>query len=198
MSAQTTTYDVFLSHSLSDAALAQTVERALSEGGLSVFNPMRIDAGSTAQDIVRQELAATTALVVVVSPQHDVSASTAVELGAAMAWNKAIYVVATEPAAARMPEFLRGFPTYPLSRLEDAVGAVRRSMERLSPHEQSILLDIYAQMKLPADRIVGDPATVDQSAREFNSRSRRNVPAERLVQELLRLRKAGSLPRFGR
>src|SRR3990167_2333250 len=113
MSVQTTTYDVFLSYSLVEKPAAELVERALQEAGLDVFDPARIDPASEIHDTLWRALAESAAFVVVVPRERDPASNTAVELGAAMAWHKPIYVVHSERGPVTIPGYLSEYPAYP-------------------------------------------------------------------------------------
>ena len=115
-----------------------------------------------------------------------------------MAWHKPVYVVHTESGNVRLPEYLGEFPTYPVSRIDDLVQAIARGSKPLSEEELSVLLSVYAEMGMPTDKLLWKPAAVDDLARSFKQQCGTDISGERLVQELLRLRKRGLLPRLGR
>ena len=196
MSVQTTTYDVFLSYSLTEARTADLVERALVEAGLDVFNPARIDPGLPIQEVLWKALAETAALVVIVHSERAPGSNTAVELGAAMAWHKPIYIVHAGNGTARPPAYLERFPAYPMSRIDDVVSSIKRSLRTLSDDEREALREVYAELAVPADQLLANPTSLEDLAREFNSRCHTTYAGERLIQEILRLRKAGRLPRL--
>jgi len=198
MSVHGTIYDVFLSYPLTEKPVAELIERGLQEAGLDVFNPARVESGSSVQDVLWQALAESAAFVVVISREGVTSSSTAVELGAAMAWHKPIFVVSSGNGNTRLPAYLSGYPIYPLSRIEDVAQSIQRSMHALSEAEISLLQDAYHKCKIPTDKLLLEPASLDKLARTFNARSKVTYSGERLVQELLRLRKAGLLPRLNK
>ena len=196
MSVQTTIYDVFLSYSLMEAETAQLVERTLTQAGLDVFNPAKLEPGSHIRDLLWRALAESAALVVIVDPLRAPGSNVGVELGAAMAWHKPIYVVDANGGTLKLPSYLREFPVYPISRIDDVAQSVKRGLVTLSEEEQSLLMSVYADLGISVDRLLTDPAHVDAFGQEFNRLCQRQVAGERLVQELLRLRKAGQLPRL--
>jgi hypothetical protein len=198
MSAQTTTYDVFLSYSLTEASTAELVERSLAQAGLDVFNPVKLEPGAQISDVLWQALAESAALVLIVDPQRTPGSNVAAELGAAMAWQKPVYVIHADVGSVRLPGYLREFPAYPVSRVDDVAQSVKRGLTLLSDEERSILVSVYTEMGIPVDRILGDPTHVDALGHKFSDRCHRRVSGERLVQELLRLRKTGQLRRLGR
>ena len=198
MSTQTLTCDVFLSYSLTEAPVAELVERALEEAGLDVFNLAKVEAGVNLQDRLWRALAESSAIVAIVHPHHTLPSSIAVELGAAMAWHKPVFVVHTDRGNGNLPSYLGDFPTYPVSRIDDVVQAITRGLQPLLEEERSALLSVYADMRIPTDRLLQQPAAVEDLARDFNQRCGTNISGERLVQELLRLRKISALPRLRR
>ena len=196
MSVQTTIYDVFLSYSLMEAETAQLVERTLTQAGLDVFNPAKLEPGSHIRDLLWRALAESAALVVIVDPLRAPGSNVGVELGAAMAWHKPIYVVDANGGITKLPSYLREFPVYPISRIDDVAQSVKRGLVTLSEEEQSLLMSVYADLGISVDRLLTDPAHVDAFGQQFNRLCQRQVAGERLVQALLRLRKAGQLPRL--
>jgi len=196
MSTQVVTYDVFLSYSLPEGRTAELVERALVEAGLDVFNVAKVEPGESLQDVLWRALAESAALVAILPSQSPVASSVAVELGAFIAWHKPIYIVHSATGHVKLPSYLTEFPAYPISRVDDVVQSIKRGPQPLSAQEREILFHVYLELGIPADRLLTDPASVEKLAREFQDRSGTPVPGERLAQELLRLRKRGSLPRL--
>ena len=198
MSVETTVYDVFLSYSLTEGRAAELVERALREAGLNVFNHAHMAQGRDWEDVLRFALAECAAVVVVIDPQRSPAHATTLELGAAMAWQKPIYLVLADAATAALPPYLQRLPAYSVSRVDDVVQCVRRDMVGLSEQERSVLLAVYAEIGIPVEQLVGEPEHVDAIERRFNARRRKRVLGERLVQELVRLNKSGELPPLGK
>jgi len=194
MSLQTTTYDVFLSYSLTEGRTAELVQRALTEAGLNVFDHARLDPGQRWEDILRSALVESAAVVVVIDPERPPPHDTLFELGAAMAWEKPIYLVHADSGTSRLPDYLHRFRAYPVSGVDDMVRLVKREATRLSAEDRARLLSAYAALGIPLDEIIGEPAYVAALGREFNARRRKHVSGERLVQELIRLSKTGELP----
>ncbi|NQU25005.1 MAG: toll/interleukin-1 receptor domain-containing protein [Candidatus Nealsonbacteria bacterium] len=193
MSTETLTYDVFLSYSLADASVAELVERALQEGGLDVFNSTSMESGAKLQDRLWRALAESSAIIAIVHPQGPVASSIAVEVGAAKAWRKPVYVVHTERGDVRLPDYLAEYPTYPIARIDDIVRSITRGLKGLSEDEQQILCSVYSEIGIPTDQLMVQPASLDKLAREFNNRSPTRFSGEQLVRELLQLRKRGML-----
>lgn len=198
MSVQATTYDVFLSYSFTEGRTAELVERALREAGLNVFNHAHIERGRDWEDVLRFALAECAAVVVVIDPDRSPAEGTTLELGAAMAWKKPIYLVLADAATAALPTYLQGLPAYPVSRVDDVIQCVKRNVVGLSEQERSVLVSVYEETAIPVDELVGEPEYVDAIGREFNARRKKHVSGERLVQELVRLSKTGALPPLGK
>jgi hypothetical protein len=196
MSTQVATYDVFLSYSLPDARTAELVERALEEGGLDVFNVVKVEPGEGLQDLVWRALAESAALVVVVSSQDNLASSVVVEVGAFLAWHKPIYIIHAAKGGTKLPSYLAKFQAYPISRVDDVVQSVKRDLQPLSDQDRAVLSDIYVTLGIPTDKLLGQAASIEELAREFESKSGRRVAGERLVQELVRMRKYANLPRL--
>ena len=194
------TFDVFLSYSLTDAKTAGLVERALTEAGLKVFFERKELAAAEGWKDDLWEGMANCEVVVVVAPSEPVLASSqAVEVGAALAWQKPIYVVRSGDPAEEVPSYLQDMPSYPLSRLDDLIRSTRDALKpTLSEHERAALVAAYQELGVPADRLVTDPALLDALAKKFNDRHKTHLSGERLALELLRLRKSAGLPRLAK
>lgn len=117
-------------------------------------------------------------------------------MGAAMAWHKPIFVVHTMTGNVRLPSYLEDFPAYPISRIDDVVQSIKRGLKPLSENEQSVLTSVYAELGIPTDRLLREPAAIEKFAQAFNKLCGTNLSGERLLQELVRLRKDGRLPRL--
>ena len=195
MKKEATAYDVFLSFALADAKTGELAARTLTHAGLTVFAPGKLESGAKVSDAVWQALAEIVAMVAIVDPENPPAASLAVELGAAMAWHKPIYIVHAKAASTRFPDYLSDYPAYPISRLEDVARSIAALSTPLSADELSSLCHIYGDLGIPTDQLLLQPAAVEKVARAFAKATGREVPAEQLVHELIRLRKGGSLPK---
>ncbi|HUE73057.1 MAG TPA: toll/interleukin-1 receptor domain-containing protein [Pirellulaceae bacterium] len=192
-------FDVFLSHSLVGQNDAHRVAQALTDAGMNVFDSTAVAAGGSTADEIWNAMAVSDAFVVVADPRIAPSANVQVELGAAMGWNKPIFVVRTDEAvAAKSVDYLRKFPTFPETRLVDLVAAIRTTAAPLSNSDRQALADAYQELGAPVDRLIADPELADDLSSGFRGRSLTRLSGERLLQELLRMRKAGILPRLKR
>jgi hypothetical protein len=189
------TPDVFLSYALADRDSATLLASAFTEAGLSVFDIRAMPKGEQWQNEIWDAIVSSQAFVALFSPGTASNSNILVELGAASAWQKPIYIVWAGTPPARLPGYLQQHQVYPLSRLDDVVRSIRRGVQRLSDEERSVLLDVYRSVRVPTDQLLRQPSAVERLTREFNRRSSKRLSGERLLQELIRLRKRGELPR---
>jgi hypothetical protein len=191
-------FDVFLSYAATERATAEVIRRSLSAEGLRVFDPANAASGESIADAVWKALAESDAIVVVLSADDLPNPNTAAELGAAQAWHKPIYLVSNANGSTRVPTFLRGYRLYPVSRIDDVARAIKKGLEPLAPEELELLQALYLEFKTPTDQLMKDPSSLERLADRFNSRAKANISGERLMYEILRLRKLGNWPRLGR
>jgi len=193
MSTQATTYDVFLSYSLSEGQIADLVARALAEAGLGVVSQETLQMGTEWRDSLWRSLAESDAIVAIIDPNRTLPSAIGVEVGAAMAWHKPVYVVHPETERVRLPAYWETCRVYPVSRIDDVVRSIKDGLQPLSEKERSVLRSVYAELGIPTDKLLQKPASIEELARAFNKRCGSSVGGERLVQELVRLRKSGNL-----
>jgi hypothetical protein len=197
-----TPYDVVLSHSVRDETLAAVVKRKLEEAGLAVFGVSSLDfadggeVGAEYADAVREALTESSALLALVTPAHRDSPSLGVEVGAAWVREKPVYVLLAGDRSATLPPYLRRFQVHPLSELDRVIRAIARGARPLGREQQQALADAYERTGVPVDRLRTDPGALEELARAFTKGSGLECSGERLVRELLRLRKQGRLLRL--
>src|SRR5262245_44089127 len=92
MANRSKTYDVFISHSASDAPLATELANACRASGLEAITDRELSPVREASDALWEALAESRALLAVLSPSGP-TPSMGIEIGAARAWNKPIFVV---------------------------------------------------------------------------------------------------------
>src|SRR5947209_5323574 len=134
------TIDVFISHSHRDTAISAELARVLQSYDLRVFTGPEAIAGQSIEDSIWEAMSESQAFVAVI-PETEPSAWIAFELGAAKAWNKPIYAVASNPAAARLPAGLHGMTIYSPSRIEEIAQEIERSLGMLSETDQAMLIE---------------------------------------------------------
>jgi hypothetical protein len=113
-----------------------------------------------------------------------------------MAWEKPIFVVA--PEGGKLPAYLSGHQIVRTSEVPKLIGSVKREAAPLTEEERDILLSVYADIGIPTDKLALDPGSASKLVEDFNRRSRNTSGPDRLLRELLRLRKAGRLPKLKR
>jgi hypothetical protein len=193
MTMRTPDYDVFLAHSVKDANLAKAVAERFREAGLVVFSIWdQVASGQNVTDSVWEAMAESAALVLVITSQSGPVSSLAMEVGAANAWGKPVYVVVEGTEQIELPTFLRHVPVFSASRLPEVIASILRASKPLEKDQQQILMDAYAELELPVETVLTRPGLMDQLAEEFKHRAGIRVPGEKLARELLRLRKNGS------
>ena len=188
------TYDVFISHSATDSALAVEVANACRESGLESVTNAELLPRENLGDAIWEALAESRALLTIVSPSGPTPAM-AIEIGAARAWNKPIYAIVTDPASNRLIPALTGILLYTYGRIQDVIKAIRASVEEFSEDDRVILGELYSRMGTSVDQLILDPKQRDTLVKKFAKKSGRIVEGERLLSELLRLRKQGELAR---
>jgi hypothetical protein len=188
------TWDVFISHSLSDAWAAKRIAEVCVVNGLAVFQDSELLAGDDWEEVVWEAVAESPVMVVVLSPAG-LESNVAIEVGAARAWNKSILAVVTDPATVRIASELGDVPSFTLGRLQDLIDAIRESIQLLTDEDRESLASVYGEVGVTVDQLAFDPVARANLVKRFNKRRGKNLPGERLLSELLRLRKKGVLPK---
>jgi len=191
-----TTCDVFISHAASDSQTAADVAESLQSFGLQSFYPGEVEPGRDLSEAIWQALAECRAFIAVVSPETPTHAMGMVELGAATAWNKPVYLLINGPSATRLPAVLQAYRAYPINRLDEVSHSIRASFDPLSAQELDILRESYLEAGLSVDQLVQSPEHMRKLTHRFSRQSGHDLTAERLLSELLRLRKMAQLPRL--
>jgi hypothetical protein len=128
-------YDVFLSHSVRDEGLAAVVKLQLAEAGLSVFAASGLDLAeggrpnSELADAVLRALVESSALVAILTPAHRDSPALGVEVGAAWAQQKPVYVLVEGDGSSTLPPHLRRFQVYPLADLSRVIPVIVKTAQ---------------------------------------------------------------------
>ena len=198
MSTASKTYDVFLSHSSSDRELAAEVAELLKSEGLQPFHDESVAPSESMSTAIWDALAECRALIAIISVDATPDAMGMVEIGAATAWNKPIYLVLNGPASTRLPDALKSYQVYPRNRLDEVLQKIRTEFQPLSDDERQVLADTFKALSIPADKLGQSPKSLRDLTTRFNRKTKKQLSGERLLSELLRLRKKGSLPRIGR
>jgi hypothetical protein len=186
------TCDVFISHSVDDARLAGEIAVACRASGLDAITHAELLPVANASDALWEALAESRALLAVLS-RSGPTPSMAIELGAARAWNKPIFGVVTDPTYTDLPPSLSGVRLYPLARVEDVITLIKVSGKELTEDDRSLLTKLYTDIGASVDQLALDPLQLEELVERFRAGTGKAIPGERLLSELLRLRKQGKL-----
>lgn len=197
MTTNAESFDVFLSSATADRGVATVVRRAIEDRGLSVFSAWELDRVLT-EDSIRSAMADARIFVALLSRLSVNSPWIAIELGAAMAWGKAIYLLLEGIGPGELPSVLLRYRSIPVAKLEDAIKEIERSIEPISPDQASTLGELYASIGVSTERLATRPTSLDQLTKRFNQKFGTSYSPERILQELIRLRKSGGLPKLKR
>lgn len=197
MSTATTTYDVFVSHGARDREFAADIADRLSAEGLQPFYDASVAIGEDVSKAIWDALAECRAFLVIVSPDSTPDAMGMIELGAATAWHKPIFVILNGPASLRLPEALQQFQAYPRNRVDEVLAHIRQTFEPITDEDCELLAGIYVDIDVPVDRLGQSPRELQEVVNRFNAGSKRQLPGSQILSELLRMRKQAKLPRLG-
>jgi hypothetical protein len=186
------TYDVFISNSAGDAKLAAEIADTLRANGLDAFTYADLLPSANLSDALWEALAESRALLVVLSPSG-LTPSMAIELGAAKAWSKPVFGLVTDPSNARLPSDLSGLRLFTPGRIEEVIRAVKLAGQELSDADRDLLAKAYSEIGISVDQLALQPRHLEKLAHRFSAGTGKSVPGERLLSELLRLRKRGKL-----
>ncbi len=101
----------------------------------------------------------------------------------------------SDPTFADLPPSLSGIQLYTSGRVEDVILAIKSSGKELSEDDRSLLATLYAQIGVSVDQLALDPTHLGDMVNRFISETGKTVSGERLLSELLRMRKQGKLPK---
>lgn len=198
MATASPTYDVFLSHSSRDRDFAADVAERLKANGLQSFHDASVPVGKELSRAIWDALAECHAFLVIVSPESTPDAMGMVELGAATAWHKPIFVVLNGPASSRLPKALQDYQAFPRNRLDEVLNQIRRNLEPLTDDDRDSLIEIYREQNMPADRYSQSPRELQDLVKKFTAKTKKQLSGTRLLSELLRMRKQAKLPRLSK
>lgn len=191
------TYDVFISHSAPDAKLATSLADTCRLNGLVPFTDEDVLVGQNVADAIWGALADCKALIVILS-RSGTSPSMGVEIGAAQAWNKPIYAVAADPTSLRLPTALAHTRLVVPGAIEEIIREIKQSADDLTDADRDTLQAIYLDTGIPIDRFASNHKHLRRLTQQFGRRSGKRVSGERLLAEMFRMRKRGTLPALQR
>lgn len=196
MATATTTWDVFLSHSFADNEVVNDIVDALEHAGLETFHYGELTPGQDMSSAIWDALAESRALIAVVTPDTPLNATGMVEIGAATAWNKPVYVVVNGSSSTQLPTPLKQYQAFPRNRINEIVGKIRHDFEPLSDDEKDALAGCYQELGVSADQLSQSPSDLRELVTKFHHKTHKHLSGERLLSELFRLRKKSKLPRL--
>lgn len=191
------THDIFLSYPFDLGAQAEKVAEAFEKAGLAVFAVPEAEPGQDVLQEMWQALAESWAVVALVKPKT-MPPAVAVEIGAAAAWHKPIYILIDGEVSGSIPFDISQCSTFPISRIDTVLQLILKSRSPLNEEETEVLVKAYVEIGIPTDQLLMEPASMDRLNRMIWKQSELKLSGERMMQELLRLRKKGKLPRVRR
>lgn len=195
MASKAKTYDVFISHSAADSKAAAELATVLRANDIEPFTGEEIAAGEDISDITWEALADSKALLAIVS-RSELSSSMAFEIGAAQAWSKPIYAIVADPSSVRLPASLARVRHVAPGGIDEVIYDLKHSTEALSAEDQHILAEMYSDSDISVDSLALDHLQLCKLTESFNKKADKAVTGERLLFEMLRMRKRGALQRF--
>lgn len=191
-----TTYDVFLTHDQADAGIAALVTREFELAGCGVFSQQALEPGDDFRKHLLDALLDSTAVVVLLTRSSIRSSFIAIEVGAALAWDRPVFVLYDGVTTEEVPSYLQQFKVIPLSKVREVVDTIKSLRRPMSDEQRDVLCEVYGEMRMPVDQLLFDPRRLRSLADEYRLRASVMVTGERLARELIRLRKQGKLPRI--
>ena len=190
-------FDVYLSHRPQDVGLASFVAEELRDHGLEVFHGGVVTtATEEVADDLRGALAESAAVVILATPDYVGSPNLAFLAGAAMAWDKPIYVLFDGMASTELPDFLGQYHVAPLTEVRRVADDLQRAQGALGPEQEAALKEAYAELGVTADQLLIKSTARSELGRRFAEKTGLQIGAERLVREILNRRKRGLLPKL--
>lgn len=191
-------YDVFISYSANDRRVAEDIAAQLRDAKITAFLDVQdIPAGANIGDAIWEAIFESRVLVAIFSendgPQQQ---GLGIEIGAAAAWNKPVYIVLNAGPTTRLPRMLRSFPVFPLGRISDLVQQIKSLQAPLTDATIEHLKAAYVSVGMPTDQLSSSPNALQKLTKLVNQHSEGVQSSETLLRELFRLRKRGQLPRL--
>jgi hypothetical protein len=118
------------------------------------------------------------------------------ENGILQVFDAGIYVVLNGPPSTRLPDALKEYHVYPRTRFDEVIQRIRTEFEPLTDHDREVLAGAYKEINVSADQLSQSAKLLRELTARFNRKPKRHLSGDRLLSELLRLRKKGILPRI--
>jgi len=188
-------YDVFVTYASIDKSIGEMVVSQLEYNSLFVATAgrLKLHRPRILQDLVREVIAESNAVVAVVGPQSIGNPNVMFEFGAAFAWNKACYLVTNGISNSRLPYALSMVHHYSISDVDKIADEIKDLTSDLSDEDIVSLSEIYHELGISVDKLFSKPVQLSRITREFNGSQGRSLSPEQILQHLLRLRKKGML-----
>ena len=193
-------FDVYLTATELDRAACELVRRGLEELGLNVFvaNATKLPSGRKLEGGLREALMQSRVFAGVLSRSALGSDGFAFELGAAWGMAKPVYLITHEIDQAKIPTHYRKYHIEPISRHAEIARDIRHAAAPPSDEQIQTLISAYADLSIPADRLLDDPHSLDQLTERYNEAGSSQYSPDRVLLEIIRLRKAGKLSKLVR
>lgn len=124
--------DVVVFHAPRDMEIVELLTQELIKAGLAVSCISTLKPDEDFLDQLRVSLVECHAVVILLTRSQMESPNLAVEVGAAMAWNKPIYVLHDGLSVSEIPDYLQRFHIRPLNRISEVVAEIAASRKPLS------------------------------------------------------------------
>jgi hypothetical protein len=196
MSTAVELYEVLLIHAELDEFSGREVREALTESGFSVVSSLDIVRSERLiGDRLRRAIIGADAVVFLFSPASSDSL-VLLQLGAASALDKPIFVVRSGISVDDLPTFAKQFPSFPISHLDEIVASLRRQQQLDSVDWEfwkSKLIPYYKKFG-PLNELENDYPHLDKIARSMSEFVKREVSPDEVFYKLLRMKRLGQLP----
>lgn len=191
-------YDVFLTYDNDLRSRAKKVSHTLRQEGISVFNASEMNlCGKELISELWDALAGCRAIVVLLKHTKDLPPSLAVEIGAAAAWEKPVFILIRGGTTYHLPLLLSGHKTFSMSEVGNVVKEIKK-LGKSTKINVDALKQAYIEIGAPTDVLLRSNILRRRLVRKLRDKYRIGLDAEIIMQELLRLRKRGKLPRLSR
>jgi hypothetical protein len=185
-------YDVFISHAATDAGLALDLANACRANGLAAITFAELLPEKNLSNALREAIVECKAMLIILS-RPELTPAMSFELGAAQVWDKPIFGVVSDPTMTNFSPALSNIRIYTAGAIEDVIRAIKLSSKELSDDDRSILGKLYAKIGLSPDELAVEPESLRKVVQRFRANTGKSVSGERLLSELLRMRKQGKL-----
>jgi heat shock protein HspQ len=173
------------------------VSKKFTEAGIEVFDMFDIGPAYNITEEMWKALAESWALVVLIKPGA-IPSSVAVEIGAASAWQKPVYIVTTAKGEYQLPTYISQYELVKSSEISNLIELISKGRKPLTDKDRNILKEAYLKLQIPTDQLFREPRYIQKLQKMLRGEYNLTISNERMMQELLRLRKSGRLARLRR